>query len=107
MLHIQFVHFERDLRQLASVITSYSIHYTKLYENPLTLKLSPLALSLTLFYSLTKRFTALCHLVLGVALAFSPMGGWVAVAGSLSGYPWVLSLGVIFWVAGFDSYNFV
>jgi len=71
--------------------------------NPLTLKLSPLALSLTLFYSLTKRFTALCHLVLGVALAFSPMGGWVAVAGSLSGYPWVLSLGVIFWVAGFDT----
>jgi 4-hydroxybenzoate polyprenyltransferase len=37
-----------------------------------------------------------------VALAFSPLGGWVAVAGSLAGYPWVLSLGVLFWVAGFD-----
>jgi 4-hydroxybenzoate polyprenyltransferase len=41
-------------------------------------------------------------MVLGVALAFSPLGGWVAVAGSLTGYPWVLSLGVLFWVAGFD-----
>lgn len=70
--------------------------------NPLTLKLAPLALGLTLFYSLTKRFTWLCHLVLGVALAFSPLGGWVAVTGSLNGYPWVLSLGVLFWVAGFD-----
>jgi 4-hydroxybenzoate polyprenyltransferase len=64
--------------------------------------IAPIALSLTFVYSLTKRFTWLCHVVLGVALAFSPLGGWVAVAGSLSGYPWVLSLGVLFWVAGFD-----
>jgi len=71
--------------------------------NPLTLKLSPLALSLTLLYSLTKRFTWLCHLVLGVALAFSPLGGYVAVKGSLVGFPLPLSLGVLFWVAGFDT----
>ena len=70
--------------------------------NPLALKIAPAALSLTLFYSLTKRFTWLCHVVLGVALAFSPLGGWVAAAASLDGYPWVLSLGVLFWVAGFD-----
>ncbi len=70
--------------------------------NPLALMIAPFALGLTLVYSLTKRFTWLCHLVLGVALAFSPLGGWVAVAGSLSGYPWVLSLGVLFWVTGFD-----
>lgn len=72
------------------------------FLNPLALKISPFALGLTLVYSLTKRFTWLCHIVLGVALAFSPLGGWVAVAGSLHGYPWVLSLGVLFWVAGFD-----
>ncbi len=42
--------------------------------NPLTVMLSPFALSLTLLYSLTKRFTWLCHVVLGVALAFSPLG---------------------------------
>ncbi|RUM39221.1 MAG: 4-hydroxybenzoate octaprenyltransferase [Desulfobulbus sp.] len=70
--------------------------------NSAALILAPFALSLTFIYSLTKRFTWLCHVVLGLALAFSPLGGWVAAAGSLSGYPWVLSLGVLFWVAGFD-----
>lgn len=71
--------------------------------NPLTLQLAVPALGLTLLYSLTKRFTALCHLILGVALSIAPLGGWVAVSGSLAGYPWALSLGVIFWVAGFDT----
>lgn len=71
--------------------------------NHLTLLLSPFALSLALFYSITKRFTSFCHLILGVALAFSPLGGWVAVQGSMTGYPFVLSVGVIFWVAGFDT----
>lgn len=71
--------------------------------NPLTLQLAPFALGLTLFYSLTKRFTSFCHLILGVALAFSPLGGWVAVQGSLVSYPWALSLGVLFWIAGFDT----
>jgi 4-hydroxybenzoate polyprenyltransferase len=71
--------------------------------NRLTLLLSPLALGLTFFYSLTKRFTSLCHLVLGVALAFAPLGGWVAVRGSFADFPLVLSLGVLFWVAGFDT----
>jgi 4-hydroxybenzoate polyprenyltransferase len=70
--------------------------------NPLCLAIAPFALALTFFYSLTKRFTWLCHVVLGVALAFSPLGGWAAAAGSLSGYPWTLSLGVLFWVSGFD-----
>jgi 4-hydroxybenzoate polyprenyltransferase len=71
--------------------------------NHLTFIISPFALGLTLFYSLTKRFTWLCHVVLGLALAFSPLGGWVAVSGSLHAYPYVLSLGVLFWVAGFDT----
>lgn len=71
--------------------------------NTLALIIAPFALSLTLIYSLTKRFTWLCHVVLGIALAFSPLGGWVAVTGSLASFPWVLSLGVLFWVAGFDT----
>ncbi|HET98302.1 MAG TPA: 4-hydroxybenzoate octaprenyltransferase [Desulfurivibrio alkaliphilus] len=71
--------------------------------NPLALMISPLALALTFIYSLTKRFTWLCHLVLGMALALSPLGGWVAVAGSMDGFPWLLSLGVLLWVAGFDT----
>lgn len=71
--------------------------------NPLALAISPFALGLALLYSLTKRFTWFCHLVLGIALALSPLGGWVAVAGSLAGFPWPLSLGVLLWVAGFDT----
>ncbi len=71
--------------------------------NPLTLLISPFVLALTFIYSITKRFTWLCHVVLGFALAFSPLGGWVAVSGTLIGFPYVLSLGVIFWVAGFDT----
>ena len=86
------------------VLGAAALFFVACYKlNNLTLLLSPLALFLTFFYSYTKRFTALCHIVLGVALAFSPLGGWVAVKGSLSGFPWVLSLGVLFWVAGFDT----
>ena len=71
--------------------------------NRLTLLISPLALGLTFFYSLTKRFTWLCHVVLGCALAFSPFGGWIAVLGDFGDFPWALSVGVLFWVAGFDT----
>ena len=71
--------------------------------NRLALQMAPFALALTLLYSLTKRFTWLCHVVLGLALAFSPLGGWVAVSGAFEGYPWFLSLAVLFWVAGFDT----
>ena len=71
--------------------------------NRLTMMLAPFVLSLTLFYSLTKRFTSFCHLILGVALALAPLGGWAAVRGDLTGYPFVLSVGVLFWVTGFDT----
>ncbi|MCP4342796.1 MAG: UbiA family prenyltransferase [Desulfobulbaceae bacterium] len=88
----------------AMVLVSGALFFFACFNlNHLTFLLSPLALGLTLFYSLTKRFTSLCHLILGVALAFSPLGGWVAVQGSLVDYPFVLSLGVLFWVAGFDT----
>jgi len=71
--------------------------------NPLALKLSPLALALVWGYSYSKRFTTCCHLLLGLCLAIAPLGGWVAVLGDADHYPWFLSLGVIFWVAGFDT----
>lgn len=86
------------------VVLSASLFFFACYQlNTLTLLISPFALGLTLFYSLTKRFTSFCHLVLGIALAFAPLGGWVAVTGTLDHYPYVLSLGVLFWVAGFDT----
>jgi len=88
----------------AMVILAGGLFFFACYNlNHLTLILSPFALSLTLFYSITKRFTWLCHVFLGIALAFSPLGGWVAVSGSLENYPFVLSAGVLFWVAGFDT----
>ena len=70
--------------------------------NPLCLLLSPLALCLILAYSFTKRFTALCHLFLGLCLSVAPVGGWLAVTGEWT--PAALSLvpGVMLWVAGFD-----
>jgi 4-hydroxybenzoate polyprenyltransferase len=85
------------------VIAGMVFFYACYNLNRLTLLLSPFALFLTLFYSLTKRFTWLCHVILGLALAFSPLGGWVAVSGTLIDYPFVLSAGVLFWVAGFDT----
>jgi 4-hydroxybenzoate polyprenyltransferase len=71
--------------------------------NPLALRVSPFALALIWGYSYSKRFTVFCHLILGVCLAIAPLGGWVAVLGKFSGYPWWLSLAVVFWVAGFDT----
>ncbi len=70
--------------------------------NPLAFKLSPVALGVTLAYSYTKRFTWLCHVFLGLAIGLAPLAGWVAVTGTLDLLPAILSLGVLFWVAGFD-----
>jgi 4-hydroxybenzoate polyprenyltransferase len=70
--------------------------------NWVCLALSPVALMVILGYSLTKRFTALSHLVLGLSLGLSPLGGWLAVTGDLGLPVVVLSGAVLFWVAGFD-----
>ncbi len=71
--------------------------------NKLTLKLSPIAYMVILGYSYTKRFTWLCHVFLGAALALAPLGGYVAVKGAFTEPGiFVLALAVIFWVAGFD-----
>src|SRR5258708_5053139 len=70
--------------------------------NRLTFLLSPLALAIVFFYSLTKRFTAATHFFLGLALAISPIGAWIAERGDVDLPPFVLAIGVICWVAGFD-----
>jgi 4-hydroxybenzoate polyprenyltransferase len=69
---------------------------------PLTGALSPLALAIIFGYSYTKRFTWASHLVLGLALAMAPVGGWLAVRGSFAVAPWLLGAAVLLWVAGFD-----
>jgi 4-hydroxybenzoate polyprenyltransferase len=70
--------------------------------NRLTLLLAPVALAIFFLYSYTKRFTALCHLVLGLCLAMAPVGAWIAVRGSFDARPLLLGLAVLFWTAGFD-----
>jgi 4-hydroxybenzoate polyprenyltransferase len=70
--------------------------------NPLCFYLSPVALFVILFYSYTKRFTALCHLVLGLGLSLAPIGAYLAVMGRFDILPLLFSLSVICWVSGFD-----
>ena len=70
--------------------------------NPLCLVLSPVALGIVFLYSLTKRFTSFTQFFVGLALAVSPVGAWLAVRGQFGLPPLVLAVGVIVWVAGFD-----
>lgn len=76
--------------------------YSALQLSPLAMKLLPIVVVVLLLYSYTKRFTWLCHVVLGISLGLAPMGSWVAIRNSLDMPAWLLGLGVMFWSAGFD-----
>ena len=70
--------------------------------NTICFYLSPVALFIILFYSYTKRFTALCHLILGAGLALAPIGAYLAVTGKFATLPMLFSFIVFTWVSGFD-----
>jgi len=72
------------------------------FINRLTLILSPLALLVILGYSLTKRYTTLCHFILGLGLSLAPIGAYIAVTGHFALLPVIYSLIVLTWVSGFD-----
>lgn len=72
------------------------------FINTICFLLSPVALFVILFYSYTKRFTALCHLVLGLGLSLAPIGAYLAVTGQFAVLPVLFSFTVLFWVSGFD-----
>lgn len=72
------------------------------FINPLCFALSPVALAVVLGYSYTKRFTPLCHLILGAGLALAPIGAYLAVTGTFHLLPLLFSFAVLFWVSGFD-----
>jgi 4-hydroxybenzoate polyprenyltransferase len=72
------------------------------FINKLCFFLSPVALAVVLGYSYTKRFTPLCHLVLGLGLSLAPIGAYLAVTGQFHWLPVLFSFAVIFWVSGFD-----
>lgn len=77
------------------IITTYFI-------NRLCFYLSFVALFIVLFYSYTKRFTALCHIVLGVGLSLAPIGAYIVVSGHFDILPILFSFLVLTWVSGFD-----
>ncbi|MBI1344148.1 MAG: 4-hydroxybenzoate octaprenyltransferase [Terrimonas sp.] len=72
------------------------------FINRLCFYLSPVALLVVLGYSFTKRFTPLCHLVLGLGLSLAPIGAYLAVSGQFAVLPVLFSCCVLFWVSGFD-----
>jgi putative 4-hydroxybenzoate polyprenyltransferase len=75
---------------------------TTAFINRLTLILSPVALMIVLGYSLTKRYTALCHFILGLGLSLAPIGAYISVTGSFAVLPVIYSFIVLTWSGGFD-----
>ncbi|MFH0895421.1 MAG: UbiA-like polyprenyltransferase [Bacteroidota bacterium] len=84
------------------IISTLAFVAVTYFINMLCFALSPVALLVILGYSYTKRFTALCHLVLGVGLSLSPIGAWLAVTEYFDLLPILFSFAVLFWVSGFD-----
>ncbi len=89
------------------VVSGAGLMATSFFLNPLCFWLSPVALVVICFYSLTKRFTDYTHVFLGIALALAPIGAWLAVKGtSVSAWEvvqmFVLSCAVVLWLVGFD-----
>jgi 4-hydroxybenzoate polyprenyltransferase len=72
------------------------------FINRICFYLSPVALAVVLGYSYTKRFTPLCHLILGLGLSLAPIGAYLAVTAEFNWLPLFFSFAVIFWVGGFD-----
>lgn len=90
-------------KTLLYIIISLAVYFLATFMlNPLTLMLSPIPVLVFLLYSYTKRFTNLCHMVLGLALGLAPVGAWVAVTGTLPFTPFILCFAVLAWTAGFD-----
>ncbi len=85
-----------------TIITSMLFIVVCYFINSICFYLSPVALAVVLGYSYTKRFTWLCHLVLGLGLSLAPIGAYLAVTGGFAWLPVLFSLSVIFWVSGFD-----
>lgn len=87
---------------LFTIFSSVAFIITTYFINLLCFYLSFVALFVVLFYSYTKRFTALCHLVLGVGLSLAPIGAYLSIVGKFDLLPLLFSFIVLFWVSGFD-----
>jgi 4-hydroxybenzoate polyprenyltransferase len=87
---------------LFTILNCTAFVITTWFINTACFQLSFVALAVVLGYSYTKRFTSLCHLVLGLGLSLAPIGAWIAVTGSFALLPILFSLAVLCWVSGFD-----
>lgn len=88
---------------LVYVALSFALLFWATFQlDPLAAKLLPIAVFMLVFYSYTKRFTWLCHVVLGLTIGLAPLGGWVAVSGAVTLPALVLYVSVALWTAGFD-----
>jgi 4-hydroxybenzoate polyprenyltransferase len=85
-----------------TIITCILFITTTWFINKICFFLSPVALAVVLGYSYTKRFTPLCHLILGLGLSLAPIGAFLAVTGFFQWLPILFSFAVLFWVSGFD-----
>lgn len=85
-----------------TIISAVLFIGTTWFINPICFKLSWVALVIVLGYSYTKRFTSLCHFVLGLGLSLAPIGAYLAVVGHFAYLPILFSISVFLWVAGFD-----
>ena len=97
----------KPLEMLLFALAALALFAISAWElNPLCLILLPVALAFLVGYPYTKRFTWLCHLVLGLADGIAPIGGWIAVNPTISVAnllpPVLLGLAVAAWVGGFD-----
>jgi 4-hydroxybenzoate polyprenyltransferase len=87
---------------LAAGVSAGVLTFAAWQLNELAVKLLPVAMIILTLYHYTKRFTWLCHLVLGIADGGAPLGGWLAVTGSIDPPAWMLFIAVTTWVGGFD-----
>jgi 4-hydroxybenzoate polyprenyltransferase len=85
-----------------TVVNCILFSATTFFINSFAFYLSPLAIFVILVYSYTKRFTSMCHFILGAALAIAPTGAYIAVCGNIGMMPVLISATVLLWTAGFD-----
>ena len=84
------------------IVNTALFFITTYFINDLVFFLAPVAIAIVLGYSYTKRFTCLCHFILGLGLSLAPVGSYLAVTGEFSLLPILFSATVLFWTAGFD-----
>lgn len=95
-------HIHETSALIFTIVSALLFMTCSYFINPLCFYLSPVALIVILGYSYTKRFTPLCHLILGLGLSLAPIGAYLALTEHFDILPLIFSVLVFFWVGGFD-----